>query len=107
MSTPDGREWVDQARMRQEVTAGVTLSGLHLRDLDVLASGALGTLSPLERDGLPFTEIVETSFATCRAVEEVLVPVTGQDETKPFVTDEPFDRAVHGRHGDLLESISS
>jgi hypothetical protein len=37
-------------------------------------------------------------------VEEVLVPVTGQDETKPFVTDEPFDRAVHGRHGDLLES---
>jgi hypothetical protein len=80
-------------------------SRLHLRDLDVLASGALGTLSSLERDGLSFTEIVETSFATRGGVEEVLVPIICQDETKPFVTDEPFDRAVHGCHGDLLESI--
>jgi hypothetical protein len=75
----------------------------HLRDLDVLASRALRTLSSLKRDGLPFAKIVETSLTARRAVEEVLVPVTRQDEAEPLTTDEPLDRAVHGRHVDLLD----
>jgi hypothetical protein len=60
-------------------------------------------LSPVKRDVLPFTEIVETSLGARGVVEEILVPVTGQDETKPFVTDEALNRAVHGCHCDLLE----
>jgi hypothetical protein len=35
-------------------------------------------------------------------VEEVLIAVVGQDETKSLVADEPFDGAVHGCwHRDL------
>src|SRR5262249_46378270 len=73
----------------------VNASRAHLRDLDVLASRALRTLSSLECDGLAFMKIVETSFTARGAVEEVLVPVTGEDEPEPLVTDEPLDRAVH------------
>src|SRR6516164_6983047 len=73
----------------------------HLRDFDVLASRALWPLSSLERDGLSLSKIVETSVRARGVVEEVLVSVTCEDETEPFVTNEAFDRAVHGRHGDL------
>src|SRR4029453_5070271 len=76
---------------------------VHLCDLDVLAARALGALSSVEGDGLSFTKIVETSFSARGVVKEVLVPITGQDETEPFVTDEAFDRAVHGCHCNLLE----
>jgi hypothetical protein len=75
---------------------------VHLRDPDVLASRALWPLSSLERDGLSLSKIVETSFHARGVVKEVFVPVTCEDETEPFVTDETFDRAVHGRHGDSL-----
>jgi hypothetical protein len=53
-------------------------------------------LYSLEPDGLSLSKIVETSFRARGAVEEVLVPVTCEDETEPFVTDQAFDRAVHG-----------
>jgi hypothetical protein len=60
-------------------------------------------LSSLECDGLSFTKVVETSLSARGVVKEVLVPITGQDETEPFVSDEAFDCAFHGCHGDLLE----
>jgi hypothetical protein len=31
-------------------------------------------------------------------MEEVLIPVARRNETKPFVSYEPFDRAIHRRH---------
>jgi hypothetical protein len=61
-------------------------------------------LSPIEGDGLPFTKVIEPSFTARRIVEEVLVAIAGENETEPFVTDEAFDCAVHGRHSDLLDS---
>jgi hypothetical protein len=48
-------------------------------------------------------KIVETSLTARGVMEEILVPVTCEDKTEPFVTDESFDRAVHGRHSGLLE----
>jgi hypothetical protein len=80
----------------------VSVARTHLRDPDVLASRALWPLSSLERDGLSLSKIVETSFRARGVVEEVLLSVTCEDETEPFITDEAFDRAVHGRHCDLL-----
>jgi hypothetical protein len=63
-------------------------------------------LPSLECDSLSFAKIVEASFTARRVMEEVLVPVSGQDETEPFVTDEPFDRAVHERQCEIsLQSM--
>jgi|SRR5262245_59379713 len=93
----------DPAYRRSVSYSGFSASRAHLRDLDVLASRALRTLSSLKCDGLAFAKIVETSFTARGAVEEVFVSVTCQDETEPLVTDEPLDRSVHGRHVDLLD----
>jgi hypothetical protein len=73
-----------------------------LRNLDVLRPRPLGTLTSLERDSLTFTEIIETRLTARGVVKEVLVLVTGQNETKTFVTYESFDCAVHGCHRNLL-----
>src|SRR5262249_15761251 len=85
--------------------SGFSASGAyrgHRRDLDVLATRALRTLSSFKCDDLAFATIVETSFTARGAVEKVFVSVTCQDETEPLVTDEALDRPVHGGHGDLL-----
>ena len=82
----------------------LTSSSVYLRQSNVLAAGTLGALTALERDGLSFAEVVEARSSARRVVEEVLIPVVGQDETEAFVTDEPLDRAVHGCcHTELLE----
>jgi hypothetical protein len=38
-------------------------------------------------------------------MEKVLVAVTRQYETEPFVADEPLNRAVHRWHRDLLDRV--
>jgi hypothetical protein len=60
-------------------------------------------LASVETDTLPFTKIVESRVGAGGVVEEVLVPVAGRNEAEPFIADETFDRAGHGRHGNLLD----
>ena len=51
---------------------------------NVLAARALGTLSALERDGLPFVQIVEAGFAARGVVEEVSFPSLARMKPKPL-----------------------
>src|ERR1700676_2350570 len=65
---------------------------------DVFAARPFRTLALVERDGLAFAKLIEWGLAARRLVEEILVAVAGSDESKPLVTDEPFDRSVHAWH---------
>jgi hypothetical protein len=51
----------------------------------------------VERHGLSLAKTVE-GLVTGRRVEEVLAPIARRNKAKSFVTDEPFDRAIHRCH---------
>src|SRR5215203_1875377 len=68
-----------------------------LRELDVLAAGTLRAVTDVEGHRLPLAELIECGARAGRLVEEVLGSVARRDKSKPFVTDEPFDGAIH-RH---------
>jgi len=65
---------------------------------DVFAARPLRTLTLVECHGLAFAKLIEGRLAARRLMKEILVAVAGRDESKPFVTDEPFDRSVHAWH---------
>src|SRR5689334_6625587 len=70
-------------------------TGGRLGNANALGARSLGTLTLLERHGLSFAQLVEARLPAGGVVEEVLGSVICQDETKPFVADEPLDGAVH------------
>src|SRR5215470_5831739 len=79
----------------------------RLHDLHVLAPRAFRSLASFERDGLSFAKVVEAGVVARRVVEEVLVPIVGEDEAETLAAHQPLDRAVHGCcHSCLLESKS-
>ena len=67
----------------------------RLHDLHVLAPWAFRSLASFERDGLSFAKVVEAGVVARRVVEEVLVPIVGEDETETLVAHQSLDRAVH------------
>src|SRR5206468_10486307 len=79
-------------------------SVIPLRKPDVLASWPLRPLSSVERDSLPFAELVKGDLTAGRAVEEVLISIGRQDEPESFITHQTFNGAVHCCHLCFLES---
>ena len=61
---------------------------------DVLTPWSLGALSLFERDRLALTEPIEGHAVAGRLVEEILVPVVGENESKTLFTDEALNRTV-------------
>src|SRR3990172_7759736 len=65
---------------------------------DVLGPRAFWTLAGLERHGLTFAKAVELYADARRLVEEVLAAILAEDETEPFLPDEPLNRAADWCH---------
>ena len=61
---------------------------------NVLAARTLRALTLLEHYRLAFAEAFERRALACRLMEEILLAVVGQNETKSLVTDEALDRTV-------------
>src|SRR6476620_8181834 len=64
----------------------------------MLGARPLRPLALLERHRLPFAEVVEADAFARGLVEEILAAVLGGDEAKPFVRNQPLDRALGSCH---------
>jgi hypothetical protein len=54
-------------------------------------------LADIERHGLTLAELIERGLGAGGLMEEVFRPIARRDEPEAFITDEPFDGAIH-RH---------